>query len=111
MLLSYVTLCDFHPIYMTDANTSLGLVISIPEVVLIIWFCTLAMDEVRKVSLTPLTMSILSKLYSILSVVYHREKKIKSKAALLLGQLVELAQSNWSIYLLCEHDSSIHTGR
>jgi hypothetical protein len=47
VLLSYVVLCDFSPINQADPTTSLGLAISIPEILLHIWVVTLAIDEFR----------------------------------------------------------------
>lgn len=44
-------LCDFYPISNGANATSLGLAISLPEVVLIVWVTLLAADEVREVSL------------------------------------------------------------
>ena len=40
-------LCDFSPLYLTSNTKSLGLAISIPEVVLIIWVTTFLLDEIR----------------------------------------------------------------
>ena len=49
-LFSYVILCNF---YMINENqnyySTLGLSISIPEVVLIIWVFTYLLEEIRKV--------------------------------------------------------------
>ena len=49
VLFSYVLLCDFRKVGQADPNTSLGLAISIPEIVLIIWVVTFALDEFRQV--------------------------------------------------------------
>lgn len=43
-------LCDFNPISTGSIVTDLGLPISVPEVVLIIWVTLLAADEVREVN-------------------------------------------------------------
>jgi hypothetical protein len=48
-LFSYVMLCDFYPVNNGDPTTSLGLAISIPEIVLIIWVATFAVDLFVKV--------------------------------------------------------------
>ena len=50
ILLSYVVLCDFSPINQANPVTSLGLAISIPEIILHIWVITLAIDEFRIVT-------------------------------------------------------------
>lgn len=49
ILHSYVLLCDFYPIDNPgNPATSLGLSISIPEIVLIIWVITFAIDKIRE---------------------------------------------------------------
>lgn len=49
LLFSYVLLCDFFPLNSPQKRlTHLGLAISIPEVVLIIWVSTFFIEEVRK---------------------------------------------------------------
>ena len=51
-LFSYVILCDFSQVKQPNYySTSKGLVISIPEVVLIIWTITFGLDEIRQVNL------------------------------------------------------------
>ena len=42
--------CDFYPIPVTQNSTNLGLPISIPEIILIIWITVLLIDEMREVS-------------------------------------------------------------
>lgn len=58
MLFSYVMLCDFYPMpvpkYDND-TTHLGLSISIPEIVLIIWIIMFTVDEVRQVYFEQIT--------------------------------------------------------
>jgi hypothetical protein len=54
MLFSYVMLCDFFPVPRPEQaderyDTSLGLLISIPEVVLIFWVFMHILDEIRQV--------------------------------------------------------------
>ena len=50
MLFSYVLLCDFSPINEpVNPKTSLGLAISIPEIVIIIWVFTFGIEEIRQV--------------------------------------------------------------
>jgi hypothetical protein len=48
ILFSYVILCDFNKISKPNKETSVNLKISIPEVVLIIWVFTFALDEFRR---------------------------------------------------------------
>ena len=49
ILFSYVILCDFYPIYNNrNKQTSLGLPISVPEVVLIIWTTTFLFEEISQ---------------------------------------------------------------
>lgn len=49
LLFSYVMLCDFYPTYVTNnQTTSLGLSISIPEVILIFWVTSYAVEEIRQ---------------------------------------------------------------
>jgi hypothetical protein len=64
-LLSYVILCDYNPVYKAFPESSLGLVISIPEVVLIVWVVTFALDEIRKFETTDRKI-FKAKLYSYL---------------------------------------------
>jgi hypothetical protein len=47
VLFSYVMLCDFYPFQRANPVTSLGLPISILEIVLIFWVITFTIDEVR----------------------------------------------------------------
>jgi hypothetical protein len=49
LLFSYVMLCDFYPIPTNQNFTNLGLPISIPEIVLIIWVTLFAVAEIRDV--------------------------------------------------------------
>ena len=51
VLYSYVILCDFFPINFKEGvyETHLGLAISIPEIVLIFWVATYALEEMRQV--------------------------------------------------------------
>jgi transient receptor potential cation channel subfamily M protein 7 len=52
ILFSYVLLCDFYLINRSpDSTTSLGVYISVPEIVLIIWVFTFAVDKVREFAL------------------------------------------------------------
>lgn len=48
-MFSYVLLCDFNELYKADFDTSEGLAIAIPEVILIIWVTTFALELFRKV--------------------------------------------------------------
>ena len=51
ILFSYVLLCDFYPLTASgNPVTRLNIAISIPEVILIIWVITFALDEIREVS-------------------------------------------------------------
>ena len=49
ILFSYVMLCDFYPIPTIINSTNLGLVISIPEILLIVWINVFTFDEIREV--------------------------------------------------------------
>ena len=49
LLFSYVVVCDFYPIPTNKNQTNLGLVISVPEIVLIIWVSFFAVDELQEV--------------------------------------------------------------
>jgi len=51
ILFSYVLLCDFYMIGQQNKNTSLGLLISIPEILLIIWVFTFALEKVLEFTL------------------------------------------------------------
>jgi hypothetical protein len=48
-LFTYVILCDFYPLPVQPNSTNLGLSISIPEIVLILWVLALFFDEIREV--------------------------------------------------------------
>ena len=43
--------CDFYPLTVTRNSTNLGLPISIPEIVLIVWVASFISDEIFEVSL------------------------------------------------------------
>lgn len=50
ILYSYIILCDFFPINSTGIyDTNFGMDISIPEIVLIVWVATYALEEMRQV--------------------------------------------------------------
>lgn len=49
MLFSYIMLCDFFPIKSELSPTNVGLEISVPEIVLIIWVIMLSIDGIRQV--------------------------------------------------------------
>ena len=49
ILFSYVMVCDFYPIPTLSNPTNMGLNISIPEIVLIIWVFSIATDELYEV--------------------------------------------------------------
>ena len=52
LLFSYVILCDFRSVENGEAiNRNFNLVISVPEIVLIIWVITFGLDEFRQVVL------------------------------------------------------------
>lgn len=48
-LFSFVILCDFYMVNEGDPLTTLGLAISIPEIILIVWIASFAADLIRKV--------------------------------------------------------------
>ena len=49
MLFSYIMLCDFFPVATEMKDLNLGIGISVPEIILIIWIILYTIDEIRQV--------------------------------------------------------------
>ncbi len=50
MLFSYIMLCDFFPVATEMKDLNLGVGISVPEIILIIWIFLYTIDEIRQVN-------------------------------------------------------------
>ena len=51
-------LSDFYPIPVKSNSTNLGLSISIPEIVVIVWVFLLTIDEIREVNVIYYTLTL-----------------------------------------------------
>ncbi|RNA09709.1 transient receptor potential cation channel subfamily M member 3 isoform X26 [Brachionus plicatilis] len=63
ILFSYVIVCDFHKINQSNEKTSLGLAISIPEIILIIWVFTFILEEIYKFLINDMKKYFIKKIF------------------------------------------------